>query len=858
MTRRVLLVEIGTPAELPVVTPPAPRPPSAWVPDPRPSPGLPPPTGLAAVSIADAAVLSWTPSTAGGQTIVEAAPDVAGVPGIWREIARVGGDTYTISLPGGPRWVRVRAELNGRTSVATNAVLAEPVPVGDISEFEQELRDLQDLVDAVAAQAAADAAALNVRADDLRADIDATIAEVSTLADLTDDLGTEITRVETESVTRDTATVETISLLGAKNGAGTAFILDGNTLRVSPTETLAQWRNSIQGEFASQSSRIDNEVQARQDGDQALATTLSAVQATANNAATKAELTAAETALAAADVAEANARNALAVQLRGGYTGTNPASLTQGLIYNERQARITAEGAIASTVAAMQLDLDGKAAASDLAATQLTVSQQGDTLTAHGTQLSGLSASVGGVEASVNELREVSISGSNVVTILDHGFEGRSGWTENLDGSGDIYPTNPSATEHVQYSGVSPRSGSTCLRFVNTPRALRVRNKAYSSCAPGQVLRIGWWIRMTGSLDPSVNAQVTILWFDSNRNNVGWTRIRNSAVESTGWRYESNTVQVPLDGGSGTPSFFTIELRVSGPSPGNVYFDDVTGNVLGEDLQSVLASYVLAMNAGNKVSGLKFLNDGSVSNATFLFDNFDFETADGSFRISDGRTITRSNGYMRVEGKPFGQNNEMVVWYGPEQPNLANCRRNNAISFETNNGLHYSIGAMFSGTISAGGYTTAIAATSYSTGAFGTNGGPIVVNASFTHSRQQLGGKQQSPNWQKNTISAGSGTTSATIELWRRIGTGSWQLVASATREGVLSIQSFPGEPDVDDVAQWNNTVSLTYTDNAGGTQNRDFEVRVIQNVYQGIVISGSAPVPPPTDSRSLGVRTSE
>src|SRR5690625_959944 len=215
MTRRVLLVEIGTPAELPVVTPPAPRPPSSWVPDPRPSPGLPPPTGLAVVSVADAAVLTWAPSTAGGQTIIESAPDVAGVPGIWREVDRTGADTYTIALPDGPRWVRVRAELNGRTSVAASAVLAEPIPVGGISEFEQELRDLQDLVDAVAAQAAADAAALNARADDLRADIDLTIAEISALTDLADDLGTEISRVETESIARDTATVETIALLGA-------------------------------------------------------------------------------------------------------------------------------------------------------------------------------------------------------------------------------------------------------------------------------------------------------------------------------------------------------------------------------------------------------------------------------------------------------------------------------------------------------------------------------------------------------------------------------------------------------------------------------------------------------------------
>lgn len=141
MSPRVLLVDIGSAApELPVVTPPEPRPPSSWTPNPRPSPGLAPPTGLAVASIADAAVLSWTRSTApGAATVIESAPDNAGVPGVWREVDRTGAESYTLSLPGGPRWVRVRAELNGRTSVATNAVLAA---LRSSEDLEQSIADL--------------------------------------------------------------------------------------------------------------------------------------------------------------------------------------------------------------------------------------------------------------------------------------------------------------------------------------------------------------------------------------------------------------------------------------------------------------------------------------------------------------------------------------------------------------------------------------------------------------------------------------------------------------------------------------------------------------------------------------------
>ena len=516
-----------------------------------------------------------------------------------------------------------------------------------------------------------------------------------------------------------------------------------------------------------------------------------------------------------------------------------------------------ANGLTAATqqIAAANAAIEGKANASDLAATQLTVQQHGQTLSSHGQTLNGLTASVGGVEASVTDLRQVSASALSGNAVVNPGFELDAGWGAARSGTGAL-PTG------VVIQAANQRSGARSLRFngtklgntgeVNAFNVVRVPARA------GQRFRIGAWFRAV-LLNPTAQLRVTLAQYDSAGGYIGWSSRSISTGTNVPYQeYGSSPLEGTVTADDSRTSYVGIGVNVVGMDAGGINVDDVFLEPVSESLADVLASYVLAMNAGGKFSGVKYLNDGTVSNATFLFDNFDFETADGRFRISDGRTITRSNGFMRVEGKPFGQNNEMVVWYGPEQSNLANCRRNNAISFETNNGLHYSIGAMFSGTISAGGYTTAIAATRYSTGAFGTNGGPIVVNASFTHSRQQLGGKQQSPNWQKNTISAGSGTTSATIELWRRIGTGSWQLVASATREGVLSIQSFPGEPDVDDVAQWNNTVSLTYTDNAGGTQNREFEVRLIQNTFQGIVISGDAPVPAPTDSRSLGVRTSE
>ena len=52
--------------------------------------------------------------------------------------------------------------------------------------------------------------------------------------------------------------------------------------------------------------------------------------------------------------AEITARNTLATQLRGTYTGTDVAMVSQGLLYSERQARVTADGVTVSNLNALR------------------------------------------------------------------------------------------------------------------------------------------------------------------------------------------------------------------------------------------------------------------------------------------------------------------------------------------------------------------------------------------------------------------------------------------------------------------------------------------------------------------------
>lgn len=146
-----------------------------------------------------------------------------------------------------------------------------------------------------------------------------------------------------------------------------------------------------------------------------------------------------------ADASEAAARQTLAAQVRGGYDGTDPSQLTSGLIYSERQVRITAEQAISQSVTALQTDYNNN---------KTSVQQSLDTLTnkttsnanaitslsstvdkkADATALNALTTRVSTVEGTVT-------SQGNSITSLTSSLNTLKNQTSNpwLDGSFESY-----------------------------------------------------------------------------------------------------------------------------------------------------------------------------------------------------------------------------------------------------------------------------------------------------------------------------------------------------------------------------------------------------------------------------------
>ena len=251
------------------------------------------------------------------------------------------------------------------------------------------------------------------RLDNLRGVVDA-------LANLEDGTGLA-TVIQNEADQRkagDTALATTLALIGAKSADNTAFILDTNKVKASPTETLAQRFNAIYAANDNALALIQQESEARVTAVEAVTDILNTQgsriganeAAIANEATTRADAISAEAAarqalttkvaqdIAAAvlternarvtaDQSEAQARQSLATQM-----GNNLSAAIQ----TEATARTTLASSIAQQFAVLGAFRNGQAAfVLDLNKVETSSG------TSIGTRLSGIDTKIGNVTASV-------------------------------------------------------------------------------------------------------------------------------------------------------------------------------------------------------------------------------------------------------------------------------------------------------------------------------------------------------------------------------------------------------------------------------------------------------------------------
>lgn len=238
-----------------------------------------------------------------------------------------------------------------------------------------------------------------------------------------------------------------------------------------------------------------------------------------------------------ADTAEALQRTTLAAQMRGTYTGTDVAALTEGILYNERVARVTADSAMASDITALKSTVNDPAKgvlATSTAVTNLTtrVSTAEGAITSQGTAITTINANLT-TAGSQNLLYNPSFEKVSSVAGLADGWRTgglsatRTLVTSTLDPQGKA--------QRIDYTGIS--SGAS--GYIDLALTGAVADGYLASVSAGQIYTMSGYFRATAG----VIVQLFFQW----KNASGATITTDGATSYTAtgeWQRASRTAAV--------------------------------------------------------------------------------------------------------------------------------------------------------------------------------------------------------------------------------------------------------------------------------------------------------------------------
>lgn len=201
-------------------------------------------------------------------------------------------------------------------------------------------------------------------------------------------------------------------------------------------------------------------------------------------AAIQAEQTARTTAISA----EATSRNTLAAQMRGSYNGTDPALLTQGILFNERKARVTAHNAVVSQVNTLTARVG--AAESSIVSEQ-TARTTADTTMA--SNINALTSRMNGAEASILSEQTTRINKDNAIAKAVNTIWSSIGGSAALIQDGQLASVTPSAVAATKWSQVQAAVTDPATGQVNSA-SIKGELSSYASKVDG-TLKTTWGIR---------------------------------------------------------------------------------------------------------------------------------------------------------------------------------------------------------------------------------------------------------------------------------------------------------------------------------------------------------------------------
>ena len=276
-----------------------------------------------------------------------------------------------------------------------------------ISELTDAKVSINQRIDTVISRVAGNESAI-INEQTARADsISALASELNAVIAQTNDNVTAAVLSEASArTTADSAISHSVDQLTARVSGNEAAIVAEQNARANAVSAEASERNTLavqlRGNYTGDdlslvpSGLIYAERSARVTQDEALAQEITVLDVRIGNA--ESAIVTEKTARATADEAEATNRNALTVKLFGttNYNGLTTSTISSGFLYDQQQARVTAENAIVSSVTQLSADV-----ANNSAAILNEQTARADAVSALTTSLNVISAKVDGNQAAI-------------------------------------------------------------------------------------------------------------------------------------------------------------------------------------------------------------------------------------------------------------------------------------------------------------------------------------------------------------------------------------------------------------------------------------------------------------------------
>jgi len=302
------------------------------------------------------------------------------------------------------------------------------------------------------------------------------------------------------------------------------------------------------------------------------------------------------------DAAEATQRTTLASQMRGDYTGTNVAQVTSGLVFSERQARTTADAAIASDVSALQVRMPAGNGALATA----------DSVSAVQTAVTNVD---GRVTSTVDSIEQLKSALGEIVTVQNPSFEtitGNIGWGTDGIGANNTLPASTAFAGNDGYAS----HGKYAIRFDGDSgypnRTLY--NAQLFDLRNAKRVRLGLNSRTAGTAPPSgVQIRIGIRCYDKDgaylsNNYAPWV-----TSEGAGWNYGAKLIDawwaVPT-----AAMFGRVVIYVQGLTSGSVIVDSVVCDI-ESSAESATADALQSLNTTVSSQGGTITSQGNAITA---------------------------------------------------------------------------------------------------------------------------------------------------------------------------------------------------------------------------------------------------